>query len=134
METPDLPNTGRTLARIGAWLQIGIPLGVGGTVMGMVQAFEELGAAGAGDPSRLSAAIGHVLYFTALGIFIALIGAVLMILALVRWRYRAEWFFWTLMIFGGLWIVIFFPIGLFLVIHAMKRRREFVDPCMLMGR
>ena len=40
-------------------------IGLLGTVTGMIKAFEHLGAAGIGDPSGLSAAIGEVLVATA---------------------------------------------------------------------
>jgi len=47
-------------------------LGLLGTVTGMIKAFAKLGAAGIGDPSGLSAAIGEVLVATASGLFIAI--------------------------------------------------------------
>lgn len=47
-------------------------IGLLGTVTGMIKAFERLGAAGIGDPSGLSAAIGEVLVATASGLIIAI--------------------------------------------------------------
>lgn len=47
-------------------------IGLAGTVMGMIDAFASLGQAGAADPSKLSAAIGHVLYATAGGLVVAI--------------------------------------------------------------
>lgn len=47
-------------------------IGLLGTVTGMIKAFANLGAAGIGDPSGLSAAIGEVLVATASGLFIAI--------------------------------------------------------------
>jgi biopolymer transport protein ExbB len=47
-------------------------IGLLGTVTGMIKAFKKLGAAGIGDPSGLSAAIGEVLVATASGLFIAI--------------------------------------------------------------
>jgi len=47
-------------------------IGLLGTVTGMIKAFQKLGAAGMGDPSGLSAAIGEVLVATASGLFIAI--------------------------------------------------------------
>lgn len=46
-------------------------IGLIGTVSGMIEAFETLGTAGIGDPSKLSAAIGHVLVATFAGLVIA---------------------------------------------------------------
>lgn len=47
-------------------------IGLLGTVTGMIKAFGNLGAAGIGDPSGLSAAIGEVLTATAAGLLIAI--------------------------------------------------------------
>lgn len=47
-------------------------VGLTGTVIGMMGAFDALGASGAADTSKLSEAIGHVLVATAAGLFIAI--------------------------------------------------------------
>jgi biopolymer transport protein ExbB len=47
-------------------------IGLTGTVTGMMNAFENLGSSGIGDPSGLAAAIGEVLIATASGLFIAI--------------------------------------------------------------
>jgi biopolymer transport protein ExbB len=47
-------------------------VGLTGTVIGMMGAFDALGATGAADTSKLSEAIGHVLVATAAGLFIAI--------------------------------------------------------------
>ena len=47
-------------------------IGLLGTVTGMIKAFQQLGAAGIGDPSGLAAAIGEVLVATASGLIIAI--------------------------------------------------------------
>jgi biopolymer transport protein ExbB len=47
-------------------------IGLVGTVTGMIKAFATLGAAGIGDPSGLSAAIGEVLVATASGLIVAI--------------------------------------------------------------
>jgi biopolymer transport protein ExbB len=47
-------------------------LGLTGTVLGMMKAFETIGSAGIGDPSALAGAIGEVLVATATGLFIAI--------------------------------------------------------------
>ncbi len=47
-------------------------IGLVGTVLGMMSAFGTLGESGVGDPSKLSAAIGHVLVATASGLFVAI--------------------------------------------------------------
>lgn len=47
-------------------------IGLTGTVFGMIDAFAAMGQAGAADPSKLSAAIGAVLYATAGGLVVAI--------------------------------------------------------------
>jgi biopolymer transport protein ExbB len=47
-------------------------IGLVGTVMGMMKAFDELGASGAGETSALAGHIGEVLVATASGLFIAI--------------------------------------------------------------
>ncbi len=47
-------------------------IGLAGTVFGMIEAFAAMGQAGAADPSKLSGAIGAVLYATAGGLVVAI--------------------------------------------------------------
>jgi biopolymer transport protein ExbB len=47
-------------------------IGLTGTVLGMIKAFDTLGSSGVGDPSKLSEAIGHVLVCTAGGLVVAI--------------------------------------------------------------
>jgi biopolymer transport protein ExbB len=47
-------------------------IGLVGTVIGMMKAFDELGASGAGETSALAGHIGEVLVATASGLFIAI--------------------------------------------------------------
>lgn len=47
-------------------------IGLAGTVFGMISAFDAMGQAGTADPSKLSAAIGAVLYATAGGLCVAI--------------------------------------------------------------
>jgi biopolymer transport protein ExbB len=68
-------ENGALQARIAYLSVIGViapMIGLTGTVFGMIDAFASLGAAGAADPSALSAAIGKVLYATAGGLVVAI--------------------------------------------------------------
>lgn len=47
-------------------------IGLTGTCVGMIKAFDTMGSSGIGDPSGLSAAIGEVLVATASGLFVAI--------------------------------------------------------------
>ena len=126
-------NSGKTLALTGALLQLGPLVGTVMTVIGMVQAFRTMESAqsGIGDPARLSAAIGHVLYGVFAGLVRGLVGLVLLFVALLGSRYRAEWFFWFLCIYGGL-LTLSFPFGtafgIFFLVYCITRRGEFLRP------
>jgi biopolymer transport protein ExbB/TolQ len=89
---PTTPNPrGRTLAIIGAWMQIAPLIGVIGTVIGMKGAFAELGKNGASDVGALSGHIGEVLVWTVIGLSIAAVGAVLLAIAVIGMKYRRTW-------------------------------------------
>lgn len=122
MNTSNSQNTGRKLAKIGAWMQLAILIGVTGTVIGMMQAFDALEAAtpSVGDPAGMSAAIGHVLWSTLIGLIISIIGGILMCIALLGTHYRARWFFWFLILDG-----LVHPLGIFFIVFALIKRREF---------
>ena len=59
------------------------------------------------------------------GLALGVIGLVFLVIALVKFRYRAEWFFWFLMIYGSLLIAT--PFGIFFVVYCLVHRREFVS-------
>ncbi len=123
-------SRGHWLAVIGAWIQIVPVLGMIGTVIGMVRTFTSLTAhSGIGDPSQLSAIIGEVLIATFVGMLIALIGAIMLLVAVFSMRYRSPWLFCLLIVLGALYLLAF-PLGtiigvVFLVV-ALTKRQEFV--------
>ncbi len=126
-ETPS--NNGAFIAKLGAWLQLAQVIGLAGTLAGMMKAFRVLGTSGQSDPARLSKAIREVLVSAAGGIAVALIGVILVIIAVTACRYRAAWMFWFLCIYGGLMIFsYFFPFGLFFLIYALVKKDEFLRP------
>lgn len=68
-------ENGRFQSKIAYLSVIGViapMIGLAGTVFGMIDAFAVMGQAGAADPSKLSAAIGKVLYATAGGLVVAI--------------------------------------------------------------
>ena len=126
-------NRGKTLALTGAFLQLGPVVGIAGTAIGMLRAFKTLESAGPGisDPQHVSAAIGDVLITTIAGLALGVVGIVLLCIALLGSRYRAEWFFWFLVIYGGLLLFSFpvgTPIGIFFLVYCLTRRQEFLLP------
>lgn len=68
---------------IGALLMLSPLFGMLGTFFGMKRAFDILGSSGVGDPSALSASIGDTLIFTAAGVLLFPLGAVILTLSLV---------------------------------------------------
>ncbi len=122
-------TTGRNLAIAGAACQLGPIIGLAGTVIGMMGAFDTLGSSGVGDPSRLSESIGHVLISTVAGLIICTVGLILLTVSLTGCRYRAEWFFWFLVIYGFLALVAF-PVGtafgVFFLVYCLTKRHEFL--------
>lgn len=126
METPLSSQRGAFIAKLGAWLQLAQLIGLGGTIMGMMKAFRVLGTSGTADPAKLSGEIGEVLITTFIGMAVALIGVILVIIAITACRYRAVWMFWFLCIYGGLMTFShFFPFGLFFLIFALVKKDEF---------
>ena len=124
-------NRGKTLALTGAFLQLGPLVGLIGTTIGMLHAFKTLESSGTADPQRLSANISEVLITTAIGLGLSLLGLVLICLALFASRYRAPWFFWFLVIYGGI-LLFGFPvgtvIGIIILVFCAMRRHEFLTP------
>jgi hypothetical protein len=125
------PIPGRKLALIGAWLQLGPVIGAAGAALGMMRAIGTLAEApGVSDPQRFSADIGEVLIATAAGLVLSVVGLVLVCIALFGYRYRAEWFFWFLVIYGAL-LLLGFPVGsvvgLVFLVFCLTRRHEFLN-------
>ena len=125
-------NHGKTLALTGAFLQLGPIIGAAGSAIGMMRAFDTLAAApGFSDPQRLSANISEVLIATVVGLGLSVIGLILLCIALFGCRYRAEWFFWFLVIYGGI-LLFGFPIGtavgIVFLVFCIIRRHEFLKP------
>ena len=127
-------SKGHWLAVIGAWMQVAPVLGMIGTIIGMMRAFEAHGSADpsqVGELSQLSAAIGEAMIATFVGMLIALLGAVLMLVAVLSCRYRSPWLFWVFIVLGLLYLMAF-PLGtligvVFLVV-ALTKRLEFLPP------
>jgi MotA/TolQ/ExbB proton channel family len=127
----DLSNKskpGRKLAIVGAYLQIGLVLGLIGTVIGMMKAFNELGQSGIGDPGQLAASINIMLHATAVGVAFGLTGLILVCIAAFHYDYRTPWVFAFLVIYGVLFCL-HFPfgtaIGSVLLFTCINRRQQF---------
>ncbi len=119
---------GRTLALTGAWFQLGPLFGLFGTIIGMLGAFQTMGSEGMGKPESLADDIGVALITTAIGLCIGLIGLILMLIAIFRFKYRAPWLFWFLMVWSIL-MLFNFPIGtvlgIGLLVYLITHKDEF---------
>ena len=121
--------SGRSLALWGAWLQIGQVIGLLGTVIAMLSVFSALAAEpGAGSVDALAAQISFALVATAIGSIPALIGTVLLFLALFQNKCRAPWFFNFMVIYAVL-LLFGFPIGtimgIIILTYIIPRKDEF---------
>ena len=109
---PSGMNTaGKVLAIIGALCQLGPFVGLTGTVIGMIKAFDNLGTSGTGDPATLSAGIGEVLISTAAGLAVSLVGAVLLLTGIYLFNYRQKWARVLLIIVGIIWFLALLGLG-----------------------
>ena len=79
------------MAKVGAWLQLGVLIGIGATIKGMMNAFEVIETSGFGDPEKMAGAIGEVLIYTMVGFLVGFIGCILLGIAVFYQRCRARW-------------------------------------------
>ena len=122
-------ESGRKFALWGAWLQLGFVFGLGGTIIGMISAFEKIGGNQPTDPAMLADDMSFALITTAFGLIPALVGLALLGIALFGKKYRAIWFFWFLVVCGALW-ALNYPvgtiIGVALILYLVWRKDEFL--------
>lgn len=81
--------------------------------------------------SQILSIIQHTIFLVILGYGIGFIGLILLVIALVKNRYRAEWFFWFLVIYGvivmGTFPIIGLAFGIFFLVYCLTKRREFLN-------
>jgi hypothetical protein len=79
---------------------------------------------------KMNSIVGEGLLIFLFGLFVGLVGLVFLIVALTVSRYRAEWFFWFLLIYG-LILCVGFPFttafGIFFLVYCLTKRREFLN-------
>jgi biopolymer transport protein ExbB len=75
----------KTLVIGGTMAVVGPIIGISGTVLGMIGAFDSMGKAAPADPEKLSADIGVTLYSTAIGVLIGFVGVCFLIAAFFIW-------------------------------------------------
>jgi len=81
--------------------------------------------------SQEQAIMKNELWLIVMAILLGLIGLILLLISLIRLHYRAEWFFWFLIIYGFV-LLWFFPFGtifgIFFMVYCLTKRHEFLNP------
>ena len=109
---------GKNIARIGVLLQLGLLIGFAVAAIGMAWAFSVMTPGKPIDKHTMFTFFDVVLVALSIGVILALIGAVLILLALFAARYRAPWFYSRLWAVSVLWLIAL-PVGTFLGILMM---------------
>ncbi|HPR83389.1 MAG TPA: MotA/TolQ/ExbB proton channel family protein [Pontiellaceae bacterium] len=119
---------GKTFAIIGTICSCGPLVGLIGTVIAMLSAFQTIGSESKGSPEALANDIDIHLISTAIGLCLGILGIVLILIALLGSKYRAPWFFWVLCVLSALWMT-GFPVGTIagigLLIYLLRNKAEF---------
>lgn len=117
MTPPPLPQTtGSRLAKIGLWMQLGSLIGISETVKQLVVLISETweraqNGAATVDMALISKIMQAATRGSLIGNVISIVGALLVLLAYTRYRYRQSWAFWFLIAFlilGMLNLPVFF--------------------------
>jgi len=129
-------SPGALLAKLGAFLQVAQVVGFATMWWTLHHDIQEARIA----PQELEATMQQVqsmnqlmeassIYMFA-GVGVAILGILMVILAATVYRYRAQWFFWFLCIYGAAMLLSYMlPFGLFFVIYALLKKKEFpLDP------
>ncbi|WP_395749959.1 hypothetical protein [Prosthecobacter sp.] len=138
-ETPPSPLVA-FVAKLGAWLQAAPVLGIVAAMFGVIEAFDVLKTSGAGDPVRLTAAIGDMTTCIEVAALLALSGLVLVTGTITVCAFRSKWMFKFLRSFGALSLVLsllplvfghfeislYLPFGLFFLIFSHVKKDEFM--------
>jgi len=132
MEHKGKPSrAGRNAALVGLAFQIGPVFGLLGTIIGMIRAFSTMGEGGVGGSEALAGDIGFALITTAIGLIMALVGIVLIVIAITALKYRPAWLFWVLLPFLCRILLVRFPVGLLIGGAALTLliifRKSFLD-------
>lgn len=132
---------GGFIAKLGAWLQLAQVIGILVTVVIIMQSLHAMKVEGSDDPLRFGVALGGAMVFALAGVALSLFGVILVTIAVTALRYRARWMYCFLGCYGllslGMQMGVAFagfhltaayhsPFGLFFIIFAMVKRREFL--------
>ena len=122
---------GKQLAIWGVVLQLGCPIGIAFSVVGMVRAFSEMSRSGKFySPETLASNISLGLYASFIGGLISLVGAVLLSITLFGVKYRASWFRTAMWIISVLWLLnipLGTILGIIVMVYLSNHKAEFVQ-------
>jgi hypothetical protein len=134
MTSPESPR-GALLARLGAWMQVAQLLGLAALLATLHSARSSSGLpsateANAIEVAKADAVMNEATQYLFFGTGIAILGMILVIIAATYYRYRAQWFFWFLCIYGAAMCISYMlPFGVCFLIIAYLKRKEFdLDP------
>ncbi len=141
-------SRGRTVAIIGTVLQLAPCIWVATYFITLFRLFGLIPTPQPMNPSRPFDALNAIITETSsvlskvnsilsdawtlllVGLILGVIGLVLLVISLATFRYRAEWFFWFLIVYGT-FLIGAFPIGtavgIFFVVYCLTHRREFFN-------
>jgi biopolymer transport protein ExbB/TolQ len=122
-------QTGRQLAITGFVLQLCALGTLIFTVVGILREFDKMSAAS--DVSGLATGISANLTPMAAGSVVGLIGLILISIALLSLRYRAQWFRTMLWLLAILWLPVFpvgTALGIVVIFYLVKHKDEFKTP------
>ncbi len=127
------------MAKLGAWLQVIPALEIAAKVVGLTQELAARHTLGLAPSTRFTAIDKYVYTCTTVAMLTAMVGLVLITIALTACRFRAKWLFEFLRFYGvlilGLNLVVEFgrfrinqylPFGLFFLIYALVKKDEFL--------
>jgi hypothetical protein len=124
---PELRTRNRWVPALGLVL-MGAPLiALGMTMFSMVSAFNGLQETGSADPAALAGQISVALFWTIFALSPALVGIVLVSVALFRRLNEERWFFRNSMVFGVFYLFTLPPAGLYLLWAFLSQKHRFAD-------
>lgn len=130
-------SKGKKFAVVGALFQLALLIiGIGGAVFSyrVYHSLSDSISSNTPDKTEFAAQmemmLNHYLWLVLLCTFLWLAGLVLLVISLVRYRYRARWFFWFLIVYG-IMMLAGFPLGTlfgaFVLIYCLTKRNEFLN-------
>jgi hypothetical protein len=120
---------GKWIARLGVALFTGPIWGLLGTVIGMIRAFSTLGENSDDSATALAHDISVAMYTTMIGLGLGLVGAILILVALLSSKNRQPWFFSWSVSLSVFWSLVVFPYGVIvggpIAFLFFRRRSQF---------